>query len=70
MTDRPTVLLVCTHNAGRSALAPALARAQFGDRIHVESAGIDPQASASDVTIASLAHENRLGYPADRRRPL
>lgn len=55
MTDRPRVLFVCTHNAGRSALAAALARAQFGDRIDVESAGVNPQAAPSDVTIASLA---------------
>lgn len=55
MTDRPRALFVCTHKAGRSALAAALARAKFGDRIHVESAGIDPQDAPSDVTIASLA---------------
>ena len=55
MSDRPRVLFVCTHNAGRSALAAALARAQFGDRIDVESAGVNPQAAPSDVTIASLA---------------
>ncbi len=55
MTDRPRVLFVCTHNAGRSALAAALARAQFGNRIDVGSAGVNPQAAPSDVTIASLA---------------
>lgn len=55
MTERPRVLFVCTHNAGRSALAAALARTQFGDRIDVESAGVNPQAAPSDVTIASLA---------------
>ncbi len=55
MTDRPNVLFVCTHNAGRSALAAALARAQFGDRVAVESAGVAPQQAASEVTIASLA---------------
>jgi arsenate reductase len=56
MTDaKPTILFVCTHNAGRSALAAALARAQFGDRIDAESAGVDPQSAPSEVTIASLA---------------
>lgn len=55
MSGRPRVLFVCTHNAGRSALAAALTRARYGDRVHVESAGVAPQAAASDVTIASLA---------------
>lgn len=55
MTERPRVLFVCTHNAGRSALAAALARAQFGDSIDVESAGVNPQDAPSEVTIASLA---------------
>lgn len=54
-TDRPTVLFVCTHNAGRSALGAALARARFGDRIDVQSAGVNPQVQASEATIASLA---------------
>lgn len=52
---RPTVLFVCTHNAGRSALGAALARARYGDRIDVQSAGVDPQDHPSEVTIASLA---------------
>ena len=39
---KPTVLFVCTHNAGRSALAAALARARGHDLIHAESAGTDP----------------------------
>lgn len=54
-TDRPTVLFVCTHNAGRSALGAALARARYGDQIDAQSAGVAPQDHASDVTIASLA---------------
>lgn len=54
-TSKPTVLFVCTHNAGRSALGAALARAHGGDQLEVQSAGVDPETEASPVTIASLA---------------
>lgn len=52
---KPTLLFVCTHNAGRSALAAALARKQAGDRAVVLSSGVDPAETASAGTIASLA---------------
>lgn len=51
----PTLLFVCTHNAGRSALGAALARERAGDRAVVLSAGVDPAEAASAGTIASLA---------------
>lgn len=51
----PTVLFVCTHNAGRSALAAALARRQAGDRAVILSAGLNPADTASPGTIQSLA---------------
>ncbi len=53
--DQPTVLFVCTHNAGRSALAAALTRARAGDLLHAESAGVAPDDQPNPVTIASLA---------------
>jgi len=37
-----SVLFVCTGNAGRSQIAQAMARRRFGDRLHVESAGVEP----------------------------
>ncbi|CAB4735234.1 MAG: heat-shock protein HtpX [Actinobacteria bacterium] len=52
---KPTLLFVCTHNAGRSALGAALAREQAGDRAVVLSAGVNPAETASAGTIASLA---------------
>lgn len=52
---KPTILFVCTHNAGRSALGAALARRQAGDRVVVLSAGVAPAETASAGTIASLA---------------
>lgn len=52
---KPTLLFVCTHNAGRSALGAAIARERAGDRAIVLSAGMAPADHPSDVTIASLA---------------
>ncbi|WP_426244964.1 low molecular weight phosphatase family protein [Nocardioides sp. LHG3406-4] len=52
---KPTLLFVCTHNAGRSALGAALAREQAGDGAIVLSAGVAPAETASAGTIASLA---------------
>jgi arsenate reductase len=52
---KPSLLFVCTHNAGRSALGAALARHQAGDRADVASAGVAPADGPSDGTIASLA---------------
>ncbi|GAB3197502.1 hypothetical protein GCM10027062_09320 [Nocardioides hungaricus] len=52
---KPTLLFVCTHNAGRSALGAALARHQAGERADVASAGIAPADQPSEGTIASLA---------------
>jgi len=38
----PEVLFVCTHNAGRSQMAAALATRLSGGRVHVRSAGTAP----------------------------
>ncbi|KAB2810986.1 low molecular weight phosphatase family protein [Pimelobacter simplex] len=52
---KPSLLFVCNHNAGRSALAAALARHQAGDRVTIRSAGLNPADTPSAGTIASLA---------------
>ncbi|WP_409329503.1 low molecular weight phosphatase family protein [Trujillonella humicola] len=63
---RPRVLFVCAHNAGRSALAVALARHRADDRIEAESAGTTPDPEPSASTIATLAE---LGIDASTHRP-
>jgi protein-tyrosine-phosphatase len=40
--DRPEVLFVCVHNAGRSQIAAALVTLRSEDRVEVRSAGSDP----------------------------
>ena len=42
MGDRPTVLFVCVHNAGRSQMAAALLERAAGERVAVLSAGSEP----------------------------
>lgn len=65
-SDRPTVLFVCTHNAGRSALGAALTRHHAGDTVNAISAGVDPAEAASPTTIQSLAG---LGIDDSHHRP-
>jgi protein-tyrosine-phosphatase len=63
---RPRLLFVCAHNAGRSALAVALARHHAADRIDADSAGTTPDDGPSASTIATLAE---LGIDASAHRP-
>ena len=42
MTDRPVVLFLCTHNAGRSLAAKVLLDHYAKDRVEVRSAGSEP----------------------------
>jgi arsenate reductase (thioredoxin) len=42
MSERPEVLFVCVHNAGRSQMAAGLVDLRSGGRIRVRSAGSDP----------------------------
>ncbi|MFI6825128.1 arsenate reductase ArsC [Micromonospora sp. NPDC050187] len=42
MSDKPSVLFVCVHNAGRSQMAAGWLRHLAGDRVEVRSAGSAP----------------------------
>jgi arsenate reductase len=66
MSTVPRVLFICTHNAGRSALAVALARRRAAGRVEVGSAGTNPDPQPSAATIATLAE---LGIDASDHRP-
>jgi arsenate reductase (thioredoxin) len=55
--DKPTVLFVCVHNAGRSQMAAGFAAALSGGRVEVLSAGSEPAAMVNPVAIQAMAEE-------------
>lgn len=57
MTDKPTVLFVCVHNAGRSQMAAGYLRELGAGRIEVLSAGSEPKDRINPVAVAAMAEE-------------
>ncbi|OIH94036.1 MULTISPECIES: arsenate reductase ArsC [unclassified Curtobacterium] len=55
MTDRPTVLFVCVHNAGRSQMAAGWLQHLAGDRVRVFSAGSEPADRVNAVAVRAMA---------------
>ena len=55
MGDRPTVLFVCVHNAGRSQMAAGWLQHLAGDRVEVLSAGSAPADSVNPVAVEAMA---------------
>ena len=55
MADKPSVLFVCVHNAGRSQMAAALLSHLAADRIEVRSAGTQPADEVNPVAVAAMA---------------
>ena len=55
MTDRPTVLFVCVHNAGRSQMAAGLLTALSGGSVDVRSAGSMPGDQINPVAVEAMA---------------
>ena len=55
MNDRPSVLFVCVHNAGRSQMAAAFLRQRAGDSIEVRSAGTTPAGEIQPVVREVMA---------------
>jgi len=55
--DRPTVLFVCVHNAGRSQMAAGYLQHLAGDRIEVLSAGSQPADQVNPAAVAAMAEE-------------
>jgi protein-tyrosine-phosphatase len=53
--DRPEVLFVCIHNAGRSQMAAALLAHHAGDRVVVRSAGTAPAESINPAVVEAMA---------------
>ncbi|APZ33763.1 MULTISPECIES: arsenate reductase ArsC [Microbacterium] len=57
MSEKPTVLFVCVHNAGRSQMAAGYLQHLAGDRVEVLSAGSEPKDQINPVAVAVMAEE-------------
>lgn len=52
--DRPTVLFLCVHNAGRSQMAAGWTRHLAGKHVRVLSGGSEPAAEVNPVAVAAM----------------
>ena len=66
MTDKPSVLFVCVHNAGRSQMAAAFLTSLAGDRVNVLSAGSMP---ADQVNPAAVEAMREVGIDISANAP-
>ena len=54
MNERPEILFLCVHNAGRSQMAAAFAREIGGERIVVHSAGSAPGETLNPAVVNAM----------------
>ena len=54
MSERPEVLFVCVHNAGRSQMAAALLSHYAGDSVVVRSAGTAPADTINPTVVTAM----------------
>lgn len=57
MSDKPSVLFVCVHNAGRSQMAAAYLEYLSGGAVEVRSAGSAPGVAVNPAAVAAMAEE-------------
>ena len=55
MTQKPSVLFVCVHNAGRSQMAAGFMKALSGGMVDVLSAGSEPKDQINPIAIQVMA---------------
>lgn len=55
MSEKPSVLFVCIHNAGRSQMAAGFLSALAGDAIEVRSAGSAPADAVNPAAVEAMA---------------
>jgi protein-tyrosine-phosphatase len=68
-TDRPEVLFLCVHNAGRSQMAAALLARHAEGRVGVRSAGSEPAEHLNPAVVQAMA-EVGIDISSQRPRPL
>jgi arsenate reductase (thioredoxin) len=66
VTDRPEVLFVCVHNAGRSQMAAALLERRAAGTVAVRSAGTAPAEEVNPAVVEAL---NEIGIDLMGRIP-
>ncbi|MBM7494617.1 arsenate reductase [Micromonospora luteifusca] len=54
MSDKPSVLFVCVHNAGRSQMAAGWLRHLAGDTVEVRSAGSAPAETVNPAAVQAM----------------
>jgi arsenate reductase (thioredoxin) len=57
MADKPSVLFVCVHNAGRSQIAAGYLNQLSGGGIEVRSAGSEPADKINPIAVQAMAEE-------------
>jgi arsenate reductase len=55
MSERPSVLFVCVHNAGRSQMAAAFVTHLSAGRVEVRSAGSEPAHQVNPAAVEAMA---------------
>jgi arsenate reductase (thioredoxin) len=55
ISDKPSVMFLCVHNAGRSQMASGWLRHLAGDRVEVFSGGSEPASSVNPAAIDAMA---------------
>ena len=66
MPEKPEVLFVCVHNAGRSQMAAALTQAMGKGRVLVRSAGSEPADRINPAVVEAMAE---VGLDVSREFP-
>ncbi|GEL48157.1 arsenate reductase [Cellulomonas hominis] len=66
MSERPSAMFVCVHNAGRSQMAAGLMTALSGGKVEVRSAGSAPADSINPVAVEAMAE---LGIDITDQKP-
>ncbi|MCJ0904276.1 arsenate reductase ArsC [Rhodococcus sp. ARC_M6] len=66
MTDKPSVLFVCVHNAGRSQMAAGFLDHFAGDFIEIRSAGSAPAETVNSAAVEVMAE---VGIDISSHRP-
>jgi arsenate reductase (thioredoxin) len=69
MADKPSVLFVCVHNAGRSQIAAGYLNQLSGGEIEVRSAGSEPADKINPIAVQAMAEEG-IDIAAERPKIL